>query len=54
MNLPVGRATIFTIGAGNELCCQCVKLLEPIIQGENLALIYGDFRQTWRNLTNHH
>jgi len=52
--IPVGRATIFTIGSGNELCQKCVLLMAHIVEGKNLYDVVSNFGKLWRALTNHH
>ena len=54
IKLPIGKATIFTLGRGNELCCQCVDLMAPIVEGKSLADIFDNFGLLWMQLANHH
>ncbi len=52
--LPLGRATIFTIGRGNELCQSCVYLMAHMVEGMCVGEIFNNFRGVWRKITNHH
>ncbi|MDX1636852.1 MAG: L-fuconate dehydratase [Balneolaceae bacterium] len=46
-----GHGLTFTIGRGNELCVEAIKLMEPVLVGESMDLITGDFGAYWRKLT---
>ena len=45
-----GYGLTFTIGRGNEIVCQAIRSLMPLVQGQTLAHIAHDRRGFWRSL----
>ncbi len=48
---PAGHGMTFTIGRGNELCCQAIEALRPLIVGQSLEAIAADMGGFWRRIT---
>ena len=48
-----GHGMTFTIGQGNDLCCQAIEALAPLVTGRQLADIVDDMGGFWRSVTNH-
>lgn len=46
-----GHGMTFTIGRGNELCCQGIEALRPLIVGMSLDTILADPGRFWRHIT---
>lgn len=42
----------FTLGKGNEQVCAAAEQLLPLIVGEKVSDLFGDFRTFWRRLAN--
>ena len=45
-----GHGLTFTIGRGNEIVCQAIESLSPMVVGKSLADIRRDRRAFWRTL----
>lgn len=45
-----GHGLAFTIGRGNEICCQALQSLSYFVIGEHLADITSDFAGFWRKM----
>ena len=48
-----GHGMTFTIGQGNDLCCQAIEALAPLVRGRTLADIVDSMGDFWRQITNH-
>ena len=48
-----GHGMTFTIGQGNDLCCQAIEALAPLVRGRALADIVDSMGDFWRQITNH-
>ena len=48
-----GHGMTFTIGQGNDLCCQAVEALAPLVRGRTLSDIVDSMGDFWRQITNH-
>ena len=46
-----GHGMTFTIGRGNELCCQAIQALAPLVIGRTLESIAADMGGFWRQVT---
>ena len=46
-----GHGMTFTIGRGNDLCVEAIRLLEPFIVGQNLNNLKNDLGPIWRKMT---
>ncbi|XP_076462614.1 mitochondrial enolase superfamily member 1-like [Babylonia areolata] len=46
-----GHGITFTVGKGNEIVCQAVRVLSKLVVGQDLTNIYSDFGTFWRSLT---
>ncbi|BFZ16800.1 hypothetical protein BsWGS_19839 [Bradybaena similaris] len=47
----VGHGITFTVGRGNNIVCEAIKLLSGLVVGQDIALIFSDFASFWRSLT---
>lgn len=47
---PEGHGLTFTLGRGNELCCEAVRTLEPLILGREFEAIRDDMAGFWRSV----
>ncbi|MGM0675122.1 MAG: enolase C-terminal domain-like protein [Spirochaetota bacterium] len=47
-----GKGGGSTLGRGNEMVCHAIAELAPIVEGQSLAEIVGDFARYWRLLAN--
>ena len=47
----VGHGLTFTVGRGNEIVCEAIKSLEPLVVGRSLLDIFTDFASFWHSLT---
>ena len=47
----VGHGLTFTVGRGNEVVCEAIKSLEPLVVGRSLLDIFTDFASFWHSLT---
>ncbi len=45
-----GHGLTFTIGRGNEIVCQAIRSMMPLVEGRTLASIRADRRGFWRAL----
>ena len=45
-----GHGLTFTIGRGNEVCAAAIEAFRPLVIGQTLAGITGDFAGFWRRL----
>ncbi|MEY3026291.1 MAG: hypothetical protein RLZZ238_1188, partial [Planctomycetota bacterium] len=43
-----GHGLTFTIGRGNEIVCQAIRSMMPLVEGRTLASIRADRRGFWR------
>ena len=48
-----GHGMTFTIGQGNDLCCQAIDALAPLVHGRALSDIVDSMGDFWRRITNH-
>lgn len=48
-----GHGMTFTIGQGNDLCCQAIEALAPLVRGRTLSDIVDSMGDFWRQITNH-
>ncbi len=48
-----GHGMTFTIGQGNDLCCQAIDALAPLVRGRTLSDIVDSMGDFWRQITNH-
>lgn len=48
-----GVGMTFTIGAGNDLCCEAIEQLAPLLVGREVTELTEDLAGMWRTLTNH-
>jgi len=48
---PEGHGFTFTIGRGNQLCCQAIEALRPLVVGQSLEAIAADMAGFWRRIT---
>ncbi len=48
-----GHGMTFTIGQGNDLCCQAIEALAPLVRGRVLSDIVDSMGDFWRAVTNH-
>ena len=48
-----GHGMTFTIGQGNDLCCQAIDALAPLVRGRTLSDIVDSMGDFWRQVTNH-
>ena len=48
-----GHGMTFTIGQGNDLCCQAIEALAPLVRGRELSDIVDSMGDFWRSVTNH-
>ena len=48
--LPTNLFQTFTIGRGNEIVCQAISLLTPLLVGKELDDLTKDWGKTWRYL----
>ena len=48
-----GHGMTFTIGHGNDLCCQAVEALAPLVRGRTLSDLVDSMGDFWRQITNH-
>ncbi|WP_276809109.1 L-fuconate dehydratase [Castellaniella defragrans] len=46
-----GHGITFTIGRGNELCCQAIRALEHLLVGMDLDWAFEDMGRFWRHIT---
>lgn len=46
-----GHGLTFTIGRGNELCCQAIRAMRHLVVGQSLAQIAADMGAFWRHMT---
>ncbi|CAL1528109.1 unnamed protein product [Lymnaea stagnalis] len=46
-----GFGITFTVGRGNNIVCEAIKLLSHLVVGQELSSIFADFASFWRSLT---
>ncbi|ODC04417.1 fuconate dehydratase [Terasakiispira papahanaumokuakeensis] len=46
-----GHGLTFTIGRGNELCCQAIRAMRHLVVGQSLTQIAADMGAFWRHIT---
>ncbi|XP_059163108.1 mitochondrial enolase superfamily member 1-like isoform X1 [Physella acuta] len=46
-----GYGITFTVGRGNNIVCEAIHLLSPLVIGQDLLEIFKDFSSFWRSLT---
>lgn len=46
-----GHGLTFTIGRGNELCCQAIGSLKPLLLGKTLESLTSDMGAFWNHIT---